>query len=85
MSAPDSHHFSSYNSNTISWSNNNENELDESNELNDLNLLNILENIHDLDTASNSSSPDQAMPCNIGITVTNSLGKKVQNRKAFSG
>ncbi|CAG8727203.1 30156_t:CDS:1, partial [Gigaspora margarita] len=42
----------SYNSNTISWSN--ENELDESNKLNDLNSLNISENIHDLDTASNS-------------------------------
>ncbi|CAG8643306.1 4337_t:CDS:1, partial [Gigaspora rosea] len=64
MSAPDSHHFSSYNSNTISWFNNNENELDESNDLNDLNSSNISENIYDLDTASNSSSPDQALPHN---------------------
>ncbi|CAG8669140.1 16345_t:CDS:1, partial [Gigaspora rosea] len=40
MLVPDSHHFSSYNSDTISWSNDNENELDESNELNDLNSSN---------------------------------------------
>ncbi|KAF0464074.1 hypothetical protein F8M41_026554 [Gigaspora margarita] len=85
MLAPDSHHFSFYNSDTISWSNDNENKLDESNELNNLNSSNISENIHDLDTASNSSSPDQALPCNSGITITNSLGKRVRKRKAFSG
>ncbi|CAG8817647.1 592_t:CDS:1, partial [Gigaspora margarita] len=51
----------SYNSDTISWSNDNENELDESNELNDLNSSNISENIHDLDTASNLSSPNQSL------------------------
>ncbi|CAG8716283.1 1098_t:CDS:2 [Gigaspora margarita] len=74
---------SSYNSDTISWAN--ENELDESNELNDLNSSNISKNIHNLDTASNSSSPDQVLPHNSGITITNSLGKRVQKRKAFSG
>ncbi|CAG8482701.1 24123_t:CDS:2 [Gigaspora margarita] len=52
MSTSNSHQFSSYNSDTI-------NEL---NELNDLNSSNISENIHDLDTVSNSSSPDQALP-----------------------
>ncbi|CAG8843356.1 18930_t:CDS:2, partial [Gigaspora margarita] len=66
---PESHQFSSYNSDTISWSN--KNELDESNELNDLNLSNISENIYDLDTASNSSSSDQVLLCNSGIIVTN--------------
>ncbi|CAG8836110.1 25451_t:CDS:2, partial [Gigaspora margarita] len=69
MSAPESYQFSSYNSDTISWSN--KNELDESNELNDLNSSNISENIHDLDTALNSSSPDQVLLHNSGITVTN--------------
>ncbi|CAG8669127.1 16344_t:CDS:2 [Gigaspora rosea] len=95
MSASDSHQISSYNSDTISWSNKNElyesnelngldepnelneidepNELDESNELNDLNISSISENVHDLDTASNSSSPDQTLLHNGGVTVTNSL------------
>ncbi|CAG8645105.1 4884_t:CDS:1, partial [Gigaspora rosea] len=73
MTAPNFHHFSSYNSDTISWSNDNENELNELNKLNYLNSSNISENIHDLDTASNSSSPDQALLCNSGITITNSL------------
>ncbi|CAG8824515.1 20952_t:CDS:2, partial [Gigaspora rosea] len=102
----DSHQISSYNSDTISWSNENElyesnelngldepnelneidetNELDESNELNDLNISSISENVHNLDTASNSSSPDQTLLHNSGVTVTNSLGKRVRKRKVFS-
>ncbi|CAG8829250.1 6349_t:CDS:1, partial [Dentiscutata erythropus] len=69
---------------TLSWLN--EDELDESNELNDLNTSNISENVHDLDAESGSSSPDQPLSHNSGITVTvaNSLGKRVRKKRTFT-
>ncbi|CAG8703215.1 11739_t:CDS:2, partial [Gigaspora margarita] len=79
ISVSDSYHFSSYNSDTISWPNDNKNKLDKSNKLNDLNSSNISENIHDLDIASNSSFPDQALPCNIKIKDKDGLEKEYSN------
>ncbi|CAG8681436.1 15348_t:CDS:2, partial [Dentiscutata heterogama] len=69
MSTHDSYQLSSYNSDSLSWAN--EDELNESNELNKLNTSNIPEDIYNLDAESGSSSPDQ-LPSS-GVTVTNSL------------
>ncbi|CAG8814871.1 12123_t:CDS:2, partial [Racocetra persica] len=71
MSTHDSHQLSSYNSDSLSWAN--EDELNESNELNELNTSNIPEDVHNLDAESGSSSPDQ-LPSS-GVTVTNSLDR----------
>ncbi|KAF0554871.1 hypothetical protein F8M41_018498 [Gigaspora margarita] len=80
MLAHDFQQLSSY-SDTL-WLN--EDELNESNELNDLNSSNISENVYDLDVESGSSSHDQPPSHNSGVTVTNSLGKRVQKKKTFT-
>ncbi|CAG8625085.1 3414_t:CDS:2 [Racocetra fulgida] len=75
MSIHDSYQLSSYNSDTLSWPN--EDKLNESNELNELNTSNISENVYNLDSESGLSSPDQ--PPSSGVTVTNSLEKECSN------
>ncbi|CAG8799942.1 415_t:CDS:2 [Dentiscutata erythropus] len=89
MSIYDSHQLSSYNSDTLSWANevelnesNELNELNESNELNELNTSNILEDVHNLDAESDSNSLDQ--PPLSGVTITNSLDKRVRKKKNFT-
>ncbi|CAG8542376.1 5042_t:CDS:1, partial [Dentiscutata erythropus] len=73
----DLHQSSSFDSNTITFSIG----LDESiaSDASD-----VSENLHSLDTESNSSIPDQSTSYNSSVTVTNSLGKQIIKRKAFT-
>ncbi|CAG8635018.1 6429_t:CDS:1 [Racocetra fulgida] len=73
MSTNDPYQFSSYND-TITWSNEDEFELD---------ALSIAENLYNSDSESNSSTPDQSTSQNTSVTVTNSLGKRVRKKKAL--
>ncbi|CAG8451595.1 2642_t:CDS:2 [Cetraspora pellucida] len=69
MLTHDSHQLSSYNSDSLSWAN--EDKLNESNELNELNTSNIPEDVYNLDAESGSSFLDQLLSSR--VTVTNSL------------
>ncbi|CAG8829632.1 28468_t:CDS:1, partial [Dentiscutata erythropus] len=52
---------------------------------NESNMSDISENPNDPDIESNSSSPEQSTSQNNGVTViTNSLGKRIQKKKAFT-
>ncbi|CAG8827163.1 10876_t:CDS:2, partial [Gigaspora rosea] len=51
------------------------------NESNASDISENLENLHNLDAESNSNSPDQSTSHNTGVTITNSLGKKIRKRR----
>ncbi|CAG8636067.1 14784_t:CDS:2, partial [Dentiscutata heterogama] len=74
-STHNSYQLNSSDSDAITSSNEDEVELIESN------ISNVLETSQSLDVESNSSSPDQSTSHSRGVTVTNSLGKRIQRRK----
>ncbi|CAG8822383.1 19850_t:CDS:2, partial [Gigaspora rosea] len=51
------------------------------NESNASDISENLENLHNSDAESNSNSPNQSTSRNTGVTITNSLGKKIRKRR----